>query len=172
LPEYLRPIVAAGFYLGCRLGELQQIKWDQVDFTRKEIVLYGEQTKNKQGRELPLYGELLEILKEERQSSPKCPWVFHRGGLPIGDFRKAWATACKLAGVQILFHDLRRSAARNMEAAGISRIRAKRITGHKTDSVFERYAGVFGSKDTAEAGERMERFFEEKAAVKRVEKIN
>ena len=68
------------------------------------------------------------------------PVVFHHTGDPIADFRKAWATAAKRAGVAgILFHDLRRSAVRNLDRAGVSQSVAMSITGHKTVSVYHRY---------------------------------
>jgi integrase len=79
----------------------------------------------------------------ERESSKIIPWVFHRDGKPIHFFRRSWITACKAAGCPgRIPHDFRRTAVRNLERAGVPRSVAMKITGHKTESVYRRYAIV------------------------------
>ncbi len=164
LPEPVRPLFVVAYYTGARIGELKNLRWDQVDFQAKRITLHPLTTKNREGRTLPIYGEMrewLSIEKEIRDAKwPACPWVFRRGGKPVRNFRKSWAAACTRAGVPgLLFHDLRRTAVRNMVRAGIPEKICMAISGHKTRSVFDRY-NVVNERDLDLAAERMERHIE------------
>ena len=72
-----------------------------------------------------------------------CPFVFHRDGERIVHFRAAWKNACKAVGCPgALVHDMRRSAVRTFERAGVPRSVAMSIVGHKTESTYRRYAIV------------------------------
>jgi integrase len=130
---------------GIRLGELKAARWEQVDLTEGFITLETGETKNGDGRIVPILNghmaELLTAAKAERDANcPESPWVFSRGGEQIKDFRWAWEQACKRAGVPDLnFHDLRRTAVRNMRRAGVPQVVRMKISGHKTDSMERRY---------------------------------
>jgi len=148
LPDHLRAIFVVAYHTGVRLGELKRICWDQVDFTAGFINLNAGDTKSGTGRMVPILdGDMrirLELAKKDRQVSfPNCQLVFSRAGEPIKDFRAAWQSACERAGVPDLrFHDLRRSAVRNMRRAGVPQVVRMKISGHKTDSMERRYSIV------------------------------
>lgn len=79
----------------------------------------------------------------EREQARIIPWVFHKEGSKIGDYRKAWKNACDAAHLPgKLFHALRRTAVRNLERADMPRSVAMKLTGHKVDSVSRRSAIV------------------------------
>jgi integrase len=121
LPEYLRPILAMGYYTGMRLGEILGLTWENLDLREKEIRLDPGTTKNDEPRTVPLYGELLELLLIERERNPNGERVFSRAGERIGSFYKAWKSAAKRAKLEgLLFHDLRRTGVRSLRRAGVS----------------------------------------------------
>lgn len=150
LPDHIKPIAQVAYITGWRKGELLSRMWKHVDFKAGWLKLEPGETKNDEARVFPFTPELRTILQAQREWVRKIeqttgqivPWVFCLpNGDQVGDFRKAWATACRLAGVPgRLVHDFRRTAVRNLERAGVSRSAAMALTGHKTEAVYRRYA--------------------------------
>jgi integrase len=63
-----------------------------------------------------------------------------------------WSLKAGLPG--LLFHDLRRSAVRNLERASVPRSVAMKLIGHKTESIYRRYA-IVAEADLREAGVKL-----------------
>jgi integrase len=125
LPDRLKGLLVVAYHVGNRKNELLQLRPDQVDLASGEIRLSGRQTKGKAPRTLPIYWEMgawLEMqLAELREYWPSCQWLFHHQNRPIGRHLVGWTEACVRAGLPGLhFHDLRRSAVRNLERAGVT----------------------------------------------------
>ncbi len=165
LPEYLRPFVEFAYLTGWRANEARTLTWRQVDFATGIVRLEPGTTKNDEGREFPfgLIPELAALLEDqqartsafERESGAMVPWVFHLDGRPVGDYRDSWRSACKRAGCPgRLLHDLRRTAVRRMERAGVPRSVAMKLSGHKTESVYRRYA-IVSPGDLADAARKL-----------------
>jgi len=164
----LRPELAAlatvGLLTGWRKSELRSRQWRHVDFGAGWLRLEPEETKNRDGRMFPLIPELRAVLETQQArvaalqqaTGQVIPWVFCRDdGAPVGDFKKAWTTARKKAGIPgRLFHDFRRTAVRNLIRAGIPETVSMKLTGHRTRAVFQRYA-IVEEGMLQEAGEKL-----------------
>jgi integrase len=153
LPTEVKPVLIIGYHIGARASELLALRWKDVDLKERTAVL--RDTKNGTDRTVPLYGSMIECL----ESAPRDgAHVFQRSGKPIKDFRVAWKNATEAAGLPgLLFHDLRRSAVRNMRRAGIPETVAMKITGHKTRAIFDRY-DIVDRADLHDAGAKLENF--------------
>jgi integrase len=161
LPDYLQGFVTFGYKFGWRISEIRGLKWNQVDMQQGIVRLEVGETKNKEARTVYLDTELKAVISNQfisRRLDSK--YVFHREGARIGDIRFSWKKACKQTGQgDRLFHDLRRTAARNMIRSGVPEIVAMQVTGHKTRSVFDRY-NIVSSEDLKEAAKKQEAYLE------------
>jgi len=157
-------VVRFGFITGWRTySEVLPLQRLQVDLKNGFVRLEPGTTKNREGRVFPFTPELRILLEDRLEYTRRCeriqgriiPWMFHRSGRPIRQMRRSWKTACKNAGLPgRLLHDLRRSAVRNLECAGVSRSVAMKLTGHKTESVYRRYA-IVSESDPREAAAKL-----------------
>ena len=147
LPEPIDDIARFAYLTGWRRGEIVPLRWDAVDRIQRELRL--RTSKNGEGRVIPLDGELWDLMErrwagrtieQEGGTTKMSELVFHRSGVPVVDFRKPWNEAFKVVKrPRRIFHDLRRTAVRNMIRAGVPHSVAMSISGHKTVSMFMRY---------------------------------
>lgn len=105
LASELADFVLFAWLTGMRKSEIASLRWEDVD--GDELVLRGENSKNGDDRIIPFEGELAEVIERRRvarQFNAKdemraSPYIFHRKGEPIREFRKSWARACCMAGL-------------------------------------------------------------------------
>jgi integrase len=143
---------------GWRVSELLNLRVGQVDLVDRTIRLNPGTTKNLEGREASIESStLLQLLRQCVEGKRPEDHVFTRGDKPVRDFRRSWENLCTVAGVpDLLFHDLRRTAARNLRAAGVPEEIIMRIAGWKTASIFRRYA-IVDKADIRAALQQLER---------------
>src|SRR5437879_12957134 len=129
----------------------------QVDLLARTIDLNPGETKNGEGRTVTLtescYVLVLELAKGKHADDSL---LTRASGGPVRDFRGAWyalTEAAKMPG--LLFHDLRRSAVRNMVRRGVTERVAMKISGHLSRSVFDRY-NIVDPSDLADAALKVE----------------
>ncbi|MDQ6893026.1 MAG: site-specific integrase [Acidobacteriota bacterium] len=167
LSEPLAEMARFAYGTGWWRGEVSTLRWEHVDRAAQEVRI--PTSKSGEPRSVPLDETLRELMNRrwtarEFGSRPGevglSAYVFHRDGKPLINFGKAWRAACKKAGLPgKLFHDLRRTAVRDMIRAGVPQAVAKKISGHETDSVFERY-NIVSEEDKLDALRRRRSYLE------------
>lgn len=185
LPEELRDLTLFAYLTGWRRGEILTLRWTDVDLDGGAIRLRPDNAKTGRGRTVMLDPTLRALMGRRQQARllerggvvTVADLVFHRDGAPIGDFRRAWASACVAARLyhverdangterkvhDRLFHDLRRTAIRNMVRAGVPERVAMEISGHRTRAVFDRY-NIVSEADLRAAQEQVGRRYAEPA---------
>ena len=96
------------------------------------------------------------VTELRREKHPEDFLITRANGEPVKDFRETWELLVSAAGVPgLLFHDLRRSAVRNMVRRGVPQKTAREISGHKTDAVFSRY-NIVSEADIRDAARKIE----------------
>jgi integrase len=158
LPAYLRLFFEFACDHGIRKGQLARTLRRFVDLDRGVILWPPEECKAREAHTLPLEGTGLALVKLLMKRPPlHCPYLFHGNRCApgakasreygcVGDFKRAWATACRKAGLPVgrraggyVFHHTRNTAATNLRAGGMDEADCMKVGGWKTAHVFKHY---------------------------------
>ncbi len=154
IQDYLRTICDTM----ARVGEVNRLKWDDVNFESRHIILY---TRKKRGghltpRKVPMTERLHKILSHRfSERNRKEPWVFcnsyvdPKSGIqkvvPYRYRRTILKTLCSKAGVrEFTFHALRHSGASIMDSKSVPLGAIQKILGHENRSTTEIYLHSIG----------------------------
>ena len=142
---YLHSIVTVALYTGMRKGEILDLEWERVDFSRGVILL--EHTKSGKRREVPMSQGVhtaLSDLRKQQERVGEAPegLVFRRSnGAAWGEINTAFHVALKKAKIaDFRFHDLRHTCASWLVTDGATLMEVKELLGHHDITMTLRYA--------------------------------
>lgn len=142
------PFIVVGLETSMRKMEILSIRREHVELQRQIIYI----PKAKAGaREQPITKHLAKFLEGYMAALPEgTPWLFPSLSAKEGhavDIRKAYRRVIAEAGLdpdQVVRHTLRHTAITHLVQAGVDLPTVKRISGHKTLAMVERYAHANG----------------------------
>ncbi len=148
-------VVLLGGRAGLRSGEMIALRWDRVDFRRRQIAVTssswrGVETaaKSRRKRIIPLAQSLLDALRAHQHLRSRYV-LCSEDGAPIGYYkmRGLIRRACKLAGVEFRgVHVLRHTCCSHLAMAGVPVRVIQEIAGHRQLATTQRYMHLSPSR--------------------------
>jgi integrase len=159
----LYPVIMLAINTGMRSNEIRYLRWGQVDFLGKSLIVGKSKTAAGSGRPIPLNPRAFAVLSQWRTLFPGAEgqhYVFprERYGLATNDkkpcaydtdptepthrWKVAWETVRKIAGVPCRFHDLRHTFISRLAESQCSDSTVMALAGHVSRKMMERYSHI------------------------------
>ncbi|MBF0383471.1 MAG: site-specific integrase [Magnetococcales bacterium] len=141
---YARAALWMYLLTGLRKGELLAARWDDVDWSRKELKITEHKTIGHSGKAhyVPLTAPALALLKNLPVEDGN-PYILpgRKSGKHLVNISKAWNRVRKAAGIEdVRLHDLRRTVGSWMAQAGNSLHLIGKVLNHSNVSTTQVYA--------------------------------
>jgi integrase len=140
--ETIRDYIFVSLLTGARRSNVEQMKWQEIDWTRAEWLIPAEKAKGDEPIRIALHPTTLEILMR-RQAEARSEWVFQGKGRTghLVDEKSAWKGILNRASLTDLrLHDLRRTLGSWQAATGASLPIIGKSLGHSSLRATEVYA--------------------------------
>jgi integrase len=137
-PLATRRLIFFALQTGMRQGEIQALRWKEVDFSTN--LIHVRRSKGGRQRFIPMNNELSHMLKS---ISSVSEYVFGKpkSGAAWSLYRKSFEKGVREAGItHFRFHDLRHCFASDLVMKGVGLKTVSELLGHATTQMTERYA--------------------------------
>jgi integrase len=158
----LNAVVTLALNTALRKNEIRTLRWSQIDFEKRTVMVGRAKTQAGSGRVIPLNQPAFEALVKwagrlvessaEDYVFPACEAAGierrhpDRGRIdpskPIKSWRSAWRAALKRAGLQLRFHDLRHTCITKLAESLVSEQTLMAISGHVSRKMIEHYSHI------------------------------
>ena len=159
-------LIAAALEMGCRLGELLSLQWQDVELKRGEIRIRAANAKHRKVRHIPIVATLralLDMARHDPAGQPFGPDAYVLGdevGRRLKSQKKAWESVVLRAhghaptwvrsalsaesrrvyrAIDLHFHDLRHEAGSRWLEKGVPLHYIKELLGHASISTTDTY---------------------------------
>ena len=129
LPDMDIPLIL--LYTGMRIGELTQLKIDDVDFKEKIIIIRHSKTKAGTGRQIPIHDKIIEILREKAQNTSDYFYFGHTNYYLYYKFKQA----LEKLNINHHPHECRHTFRSRLDEANANKKCIDLLMGHKSSDV-------------------------------------
>jgi integrase len=153
---WLKAVILISIYCGLRRSETLSLKWGDIDFDNKLILVRMSKSGKSRVSHMPQI--VVNELRELKKMSGTSEYLFiNAKGRPLKSATGSFRNALARAGIRrIRFHDLRHTYGSMMAMAGADAITLKEGLGHSGLEMSLRYAHL-NDRHRAEMAERLER---------------
>jgi integrase len=139
---FLRDYITVLAHTGLRSGELQRLKWEDIDFNNNLVRV--EIAKSHRFRTIPMSASLRKLLTElHAQKGLKQIYIFEcNEGKPVSDFYHRFKRLLKRLGIDGHVHKLRHTFASYLVQNGVSIYEVQQLLGHASVQTTQIYAHI------------------------------
>lgn len=150
---HLKAIILLAIDGGLRRGEILKLRWSDFNFENNLIYILGTHTKTERERIAPLSQRAKNELNRIRE------FTLGEKPFPFSDFKRSFATAKRIAGIDDLhFHDLRRTAITRWIQQGNPLALAGKLAGHSQLQTTMKHYTSTDAEMVREIAEKMNMF--------------
>jgi integrase len=140
--KHLADIVTIATETGMRCGEILSMRWEDVDFSNRKVLL--RKTKNGDSRQVPLSTRAKQTLESIYKPDESIIFPYQYWGLRRHFNAAVIKAKSAHKGVQnpfndLRFHDLRHEALSRLSDKGLNVIELAHISGHRNLAMLRRY---------------------------------